>query len=164
MERVIDLLEWSACVRAGAQMLTGLSANVGLARTSHLSTPEWVPEIGFSPSSEPLLSQVALGPPRRLSAMFQVSKQLLIQGSPDVDQYLLAGLTRSLSNQLDRICLIGAPPGNTPIGILGNPGTIKEIYDWNQPDYGVLTEFERLVETQACIRPDAGAVTVTQPR
>jgi hypothetical protein len=53
LERVSDLLSWSSCVAAGAQLLTGLRENVGLARTSKLVEPEWIVEIGFSPVIDP---------------------------------------------------------------------------------------------------------------
>ena len=53
LERVSDLLSWSACVQAGALILTNLRENISLARTSKLPEPEWVPEVGFAPGVDP---------------------------------------------------------------------------------------------------------------
>ena len=130
LERVSDLLSWSACVQAGAMVLEGLREDVALARTSRLPAAQWVPEIGFAPSVDPDFSLVALGPPRRVSGAIIVSKQLLMQAGPGLDRYLSDDLSRACSSQLDRICLYG-PMGlaDAPVGILGTPGTHRVPID-----------------------------------
>jgi hypothetical protein len=148
LERVTDLLQWSTCMRAGAEMLTNLKENVGLARTSKLGEPQWVPEIGFSPATEPEFQLVSLGPARRLSGMIVASRQLLMSASPGLDQYLIDGLSRACSNQLDRVALYGAPGGNTPTGISGTPGIHRLPLDWNDPGIDEFLEAERLVEIE----------------
>ena len=147
LERVVDLLEWSACVRAGANILTGLSANVGLARTTRLPQPEWIPEIGFAPSTDPLLGQVGLGPPWRVSGMINVTRQLLVSASPGLDQYLITGLARACSNQLDRAALYGVA-ANGPAGIAGTGGIHRTVIDWTDPHFVDFLEWERLVEIE----------------
>lgn len=86
VERTTDLLSWSSCVAAGAAMLTGLTGNYSLVRTSRSPEPTWVAETGFSPSTDPEFSTVALANPRRLAGMTTVSRQLLLTASPGLDQ------------------------------------------------------------------------------
>jgi hypothetical protein len=149
LERVSDLLTWSSCGQAGAQLLTGLKENVGLARTSRLPEPAWVPEVGFSPATDPQYSFTQLGPPRRISGATIVSRQLLLQAGEGTDRFIADDLARALSNQLDRIALYG-PDGlaDAPTGILGTAGINRVPFDWTAPNWSDFVEMRRLVETQ----------------
>jgi hypothetical protein len=151
-----DLLSWSACIQAGAVVLENLRENHILAQVTALpSTPDWVPEVGMSPAADPAFGQVALGPPRRVSGMITVSRQLLIQGagtsgSGSLDAMLIADLSRELNSQLDYCCLYGSPDifPNQPRGVLHTVGIHRIDIGNNTPCWGELVDAQRRVENE----------------
>jgi hypothetical protein len=145
-----DLLEFSAVRNAGATVLTNLRENVRLVFTSVLPEPDWIPELGFAPESDPEFESVELGPPRRVCGVVVASKQLLIQGAgdPSLDQFLLRELSRQCSSQLDTLALYG-PAGNldAPTGIAGTAG-IHRLDIAAAPPWEFLVQAEALVEVE----------------
>ena len=85
--------------------------------------------------------------PKRVTGTVRCSRQLLIQGGPNLDNWLLNSLSRACSSQLDYVCLFGDPGANPnmPRGIIHTngihriePGDTAELYD-------VLNEFEQKI-------------------
>lgn len=143
----INLLTWSVCRQAGAQVLDGLTGgNLSLAQETALPPVSWQPELGFSPEVEPTFAGMQLEP-KRVTGTVRCSRQLLIQGGPNLDNWLLNSLSRACSSQLDYVCLFGDPGANPnmPRGIIHTngihriePGDTAELYD-------VLNEFEQKI-------------------
>ena len=73
---VSNLLTWSACLRAGATVLSGLSRNANLWSIGTLPVPQWLPEIGMVTPSDPIFSGYPVSP-KRVTGMLVVSQQLL---------------------------------------------------------------------------------------
>jgi HK97 family phage major capsid protein len=117
------LRNWSACLKAGALMLTGLRENVTLWEISPLQVPEWLPEIGQITPSDPGFSGPQLKPVR-ISAETIVSAQLLRQQSDDtLSRILVNDLSRQLGNYLDQTALYGqGSAANQPQGLTTTTG------------------------------------------
>jgi hypothetical protein len=73
---VSNLLTWSACLRAGATVLTGLSRNINLWEIGQLPTPQWLVEVGQVTPTDPLFAGYPISP-KRISGMINVSSQCL---------------------------------------------------------------------------------------
>lgn len=73
-----NLLTWSACLRAGATLVTGLSRNATLWSIGALPVPQWLPKIGMDVSCGPVFAGYNVTP-KRISGLLTVSRQLLVQ-------------------------------------------------------------------------------------
>jgi hypothetical protein len=140
------LRNWSACLRAGALMLSGLRENVTLWEISPLQVPQWLPEIGQITPSDPGFSGPQLKPVR-ISAETIVSAQLLRQQSDDtLSRILINDLSRQLGNFLDQSALYGAgAAANQPQGLTTTPGV--QALSFTGPDYNTaFATAEELIE------------------
>jgi hypothetical protein len=140
------LRNWSACLKAGALMLTGLRENVTLWEISPLQVPQWLPEVGQITPSDPGFSGPQLKPVR-ISAETIVSAQLLRQQSDDtLSRILVNDLSRQLGNYLDQAALYGqGSAANQPLGLTGTTGV--QALSFAGPDYNTaFATAEELIE------------------
>lgn len=119
----IDALRNSSSVmQAGARMLGGLSGDVKIPRKSAASTAAWIAtEGGDSTESEMTVGQVSLAP-KTLGAFTDVTRQLLIQSSLDVEALIRDDLSRALAIAIDKAGLEGTGSNGQPTGILNTTG------------------------------------------
>ena len=119
----IDALRNSSSVmQAGARMLGGLSGDVKIPRKSAASTAAWIAtEGGDSTESEMTVGQVSLAP-KTLGAFTDVTRQLLIQSSLDVEALIRDDLSRALAIAIDKAGLEGTGANGQPTGILNTNG------------------------------------------
>jgi hypothetical protein len=104
---VSNLLTWSACARAGATFLPGLSRSVNLWEIGQLPVPEWLPELGMITPSDPLFAGYPVSP-KRISGLINISTQLLKQQTgPELDRILISDISRQLASYLDAAALYG---------------------------------------------------------
>jgi hypothetical protein len=132
-----DLLQWSATLSQGAEVLTNVQGDLSAGVSTALPAPSWLAETGPASETEQSFSKLELKP-KRISAKITVSSMLL-SASPDAEALITGDLGKSLSNQLDRAVLYGAG-GLQPLGIANHPDTHKIAFDatW----WGNLTELE----------------------
>jgi len=78
-----DLLQWSATVRAGAQLLTNVVGDLSAGVSTSLPAPSWVTEAGPAPDTDQTFTKLELKP-KRVSAKIVVSS-LLLSASPDAE-------------------------------------------------------------------------------
>jgi len=67
-----DLLQWSATVRQGAQLLTNVQGNLSAGVSASLPAPSWVSETGPAPDTDQVFTKLDLKP-KRVSAKIIVS-------------------------------------------------------------------------------------------
>lgn len=106
--------------RAGATILDGLTSNVSIPRQSAASTASWKSETAALDEATPLIDQLELSP-KRVGAYTVLSKQLLIQSSPDVEKLVRDDLLSACAIALDAAAIAGAG-GTAPTGILATSG------------------------------------------
>jgi HK97 family phage major capsid protein/HK97 family phage prohead protease len=112
--------------QAGATVLSGLQGNVGIPRLTTGSTGYWVAETGSPTESSPVFDQISLTP-KRLSVHIDVSKQLMVQSTLDMENVLRNDILKGLAIAEDAAAIVGGGT-NEPSGILdttgiGNTGT-----------------------------------------
>jgi len=137
-----DLLQWSACVTQGAELLTDCIGDLSTGITTVLPAPSWISETGAIAETNTAYSRLDLKP-KRVSAKI-IASSMLLTASPDAENLITSDMGKALSNQLDKAALYGAAPGGLqPTGIASHPDTHKIALDplgW----WTTATELERL--------------------
>ena len=112
----------SSVMAAGARMLGGLSGDVKIPRKSAAATAAFVDGEGTAVTeSEMTVGQVSLTP-KTLGAFTDVTRQLLMQSSLDVEALIRDDLAKSIAVAIDKAGLEGSGANGNPTGILNTSG------------------------------------------
>jgi len=119
----IDVLRnASSVMQAGATILNGLSGDVKIPKKTAAATAAWIAsEGGAATESEMTVGQVSLTP-KTLGAFTDVTRQLLIQSSLDVENLIRDDLTQAIATTMDAAALEGSGSSGQPTGILNATG------------------------------------------
>jgi HK97 family phage major capsid protein len=137
--------------RAGATILDGLTSNVAIPRQSAASTASWKAETAALDEATPTIDQLELSP-KRCGAYTVLSKQLLIQSTPDVERIVRNDLLSACAIALDAAAINGAG-GTAPTGILNTNGIGSVVGGTN----GAAMDWRDIVDLVAAIE-DADAL------
>ena len=119
----IDVLRnASSVMQAGATMLTGLSGDVAIPKKLTSANASWIAtEGGDASESEMTVGSIRLTP-KTLGAFTDVTRQLLIQSSLDVENLIRDDLVQALGLAIDKAGLEGTGASGQPTGILNTTG------------------------------------------
>jgi HK97 family phage major capsid protein len=119
----IDVLRnASSVMQAGARMLTGLSGDVKIPKKTAASTAGWIStEGGAASESEMTVGTVSMVP-RNLGAFTDLTRQLMLQSSLDVEALIRDDLAQALALAIDKAGLEGTGSSGQPTGILSTSG------------------------------------------
>ena len=119
----IDVLRnASSVMQAGARMLGGLSGDVKIPKKTSAASAGWIAtEGGASSESEMVVGQVSMTP-KTLGAHTDVTRQLLIQSSMDVEAMMRDDLAQAIATAIDLAGLEGSGSSGQPTGILNTSG------------------------------------------
>jgi HK97 family phage major capsid protein len=109
------------CERLGVQPLSGLAGNVAIPRQTGAATAYAVPESGALTKSTQALDQIGLTP-HRVGAWNDYTRQLLLQSSIDVENFIRDDIMKVLALKWDYLILQGAGANDEPLGIMNTPG------------------------------------------
>jgi hypothetical protein len=139
------VLEWSCVRRSGATILGPLTDNLVAWHEQDLPASQWLPEVGLVLRSNPT-TQGTLLTPKRIATSVAYSRQLFVQSSIAVDEYVTCSIGRALSAKLDAACLYGIGGGVEPQGILSTPGVNNVPFGAAGPgvSWAGLTEMRRI--------------------
>lgn len=114
----IDMLRnRSVAFRLGARSMTGLVGNVQIPKQATGGSVAWIGEIGTATASELTLGQVTMSP-KHVAGFQQISRQLLLQSTPDAEALVSSDLAGALALGLDTAVLAGTSTDSSqPIGI-----------------------------------------------
>lgn len=145
-----------AVIQAGATLLTGLTGNLDFPRNDAAATATWETENSANDETSPTFDKISMSP-NRLGAFTDISKQLLVQSSIDVENFVRNRLSEAVNRALDYALINGdnsAQPfygilntagiGSVAIGTDGGPLTYKHIIDLetelatDNADFGTL--------------------------
>lgn len=110
-----------AVARAGATLLSGLTSNVGIPRHVAASTASWKSENAELSESTPEIDQLLLSP-KRIGSWTKLSKQLIVQSSPDVEAFVRNDLMAAIAVGFDQAAIAGTGADDQPRGILSTVG------------------------------------------
>jgi HK97 family phage major capsid protein len=149
---VIPLLRnKTSVIRLGATVLDGLTGNVLIPRETDPATVSQYGEIAAALPSTPTLDQVALTP-HRSTASVQYSRQLVLQSSVSVENFLRDDLTKQIGIKLDYLALAGNGAASEPMGIMNTTGIGSLIFGGAASWAGLLA-FE---QSLAAMNADSG--------
>jgi len=120
-EMFIDRLRAAMVVRRlGARVITGLVGNLAIPGLKASATAGWVAENSALTPSDPQYRQVTMAP-KHAGGIVEMSRNMLMQSSPDVEQLLRDDLSKILAEAVDRVAIKGGG-SNEPSGILATSG------------------------------------------
>ena len=122
-EEFIDALRnASSVMQAGGRMLNGLSGDVKIPKKTAASSAAFVNGEGTAAAeSEMTIGNVSMTP-KTLGAFTDVTRQLLIQGTLDVEALIRDDLAASIAVAIDKAGLEGSGSAGNPTGILNTTG------------------------------------------
>jgi len=118
----IDLLRAALVIRQlGARVLTGLTSNVDIPRMTQSAAVGWVAENQALNFSNEGFDKISLRP-KHAGAIVEMSRNMLQQSTPDIEQLVRGDLAAVLARALDSAAIYGDGTANNPVGILHTPG------------------------------------------
>jgi HK97 family phage major capsid protein len=126
----IDILRNAMVIdRAGATFMSGLVGNIAIPKQSVAGTAYWVAENAAPTESQQTLAQVTMSP-KTVGAFTDISRQLLLQSSIDVQNWVTRDLATIVGLAIQQAAINGPGTGNAPTGIL-TAVTASQIGDTN---------------------------------
>lgn len=123
----IDLLRNRAIVgQLGARFLSGLVGDVAIPKLTAGGTAYWLTNEGTAiTEANQTLAQLTLTP-KNVGAYTEVSRQLMMQSTPDADALIMDDLAKVLATAIDLAALEGSGANGQPTGI-SNTGSIGAV-------------------------------------
>ena len=120
-DRFIDaLIATSILGQVGATVLNGLQGNVAIPKISTSTAAAFIAEGGSVGNSEPDFAQVTMTP-KLLANKVSVTRELMIQSDPSVEQLIRNNMVRIFAAKIDNVAIKGGG-SNEPTGILSTSG------------------------------------------
>ena len=110
-----------AVIQAGATLLTGLTGNLDFPRNDAAATATWETENSANDETSPTFDKISMSP-NRLGAFTDISKQLLVQSSIDVENFVRNRLSEAVNRALDYALINGDNSTQPFYGILNTSG------------------------------------------
>ncbi|XGA78586.1 phage major capsid protein [Halomonas sp. CH40] len=107
--------------RLGIRILSGLSGDVSIPKHGTGLATGWVTEGGAVPEGDMTFGEVTLSP-KHVGGKTEMSRQLIQQSSPDIEQLVRGDLSALIAQQIDNAILNGAGAAGEPQGIIGASG------------------------------------------
>lgn len=151
----------SVAYRMGARRMAGMVGNVTIPRQTAAATAVWLAnEASTATESQQTLGQLALSP-KTVGAYTEISRQLMLQSSPDAEAMVTSDLGSVCSLAVDVGALRGAGSSGEPTGIV-NTGGIGSVAGagFIAAAYARVLEFQTDVAT-GNVMPVAGGYVTT---
>lgn len=144
----------------GALRLSGLVGNVSIPRQTGSTSPGWVAQSGAASESDATFAVVTLTP-KTAHGIQDVTRDLLIQGSPAVEGLVRADLLATMATTIDYAAINGSGSSNQPTGLSNVVGIGAVVGGTNgaAPTWDHMVEFEEVVATANADRGLLGYLT-----
>ncbi len=122
----IDLLRENDPLSAlGVRHLNGLQGNVEIPKAKSGTSVAWTAENAALAQTEMAFQSVTMSP-KHLGAWAEISRNLILQSSPDVEALLKTDLAQAMALAIAAAVLAGTGSDNQPTGILNTTGINEE--------------------------------------
>lgn len=147
----------SVAYRMGARRLSGLVGNVTVPRQSAAATAVWLAnEASTATESQQTFGQMALTP-KTVGAYTEISRQLLLQSSPDAESIVTVDLATVCALAVDLGVIAGSGAAGQPTGIVNTAG-IGSVTG-TAMDYADVLQFQADVAAANVMPVNGGYVT-----
>ena len=155
----IDVLRNNSAVMPMATMLNGLTGDVKIPRKSAASTAAFISsEGGAAGESEFTVGNVSLTP-KTLGAYTDVTRQLMIQGSLDVENLIRNDLAQSMAIAIDDGALEGSGSSGNPKGITNTTGiNTVSLSSAAAPTFAEMIEMETAIRVDNALMGNLGYI------
>jgi hypothetical protein len=120
----------SVCGRLGATIVDGLTGgNLKLPRATVGGTASWLPETGAGTDADQNLDAFTIIP-KRISGSTVVSRQLVYQSSPDIEDFIANDIANAIGVAVDAAALTGTGVAPQPTGIMKYPVNASGSYTY----------------------------------
>ena len=149
----------------GARRLSGLVGNVNIPRQTGTTTPGWVAQAGAATESDATFSVVPLSM-KTAHGIQDVTRDLLLQGTPAVEGLIRADLIDSMAVTVDFSALHGTGASNQPTGLAATAGIGAVAGGTNgaAPTWDNIVELESQVAGNNANQGAVGYLTNTKVR
>ncbi|CDM23868.1 phage major capsid protein, HK97 [Castellaniella defragrans 65Phen] len=121
-DQFVGLLRNAMVMRSlGARVLTGLRGDTVIPKQTGASTAYWVSEGESLTESAPTFSTIKLQP-RHVGALSAISRQLLQQANPSIEQLIRDDFVQVVGLAIDKAMIHGQSANDEPVGILNVSG------------------------------------------
>lgn len=136
---LIPLLDPRPIVRrAGATFMTGMTGNVDFPRNDAGAVAAWETEQGAANVTNPTFDRVQMSP-NRLAAYTDVSRQIMIQSTIDMENFVRNRLNQAVSNALD-VAAFSGNGGN--IAGLNSEAGVNAVSFLSSPTWAKIVQME----------------------
>ena len=136
--------------RCGAQVLSGLTGNIAIPKSGKLSASWISQEGGDATKTNPTFGQIEASP-HSLGAYVDITRQLLIQSSLDVQAFCTAELVYALAACLEAAAFSGSGSSGEPTGLVGQ---ITQAAAWsNTPTFDKIVNLIALARKANSYNP-----------
>jgi HK97 family phage major capsid protein len=140
----IDALRNKAVLlKAGARVIAGLVGNVAIPKLTGVSTAYWIAEENAPTAGAQTVGQVTMSP-KTLAAYTDMSRQLLMQSSIDVELMVRDDIQAIIALELDRVGLYGTGSSNQPAGLKGLITQTKD-FAGDDPTFAEIVYLETVI-------------------
>tara|TARA_R110002074_G_scaffold16000_1_gene53964 strand:+ start:187 stop:2034 length:1848 start_codon:yes stop_codon:yes gene_type:complete len=155
----IDVLRnQSSVMQAGARVLNGLQGNVTIPKKLTAAQTGWVnTEGGDTGETEMTTGQINLTP-KTIGGHTDVTRQLLLQSSMDVEAMVRDDLLQSLALSIDFAGLAGDGTGGQPTGIKNTAGINTQTFVGVNPTFGEVVGMETAVAVDNALLGNLGYI------
>lgn len=112
----------SSVMQAGATMLTGLQGNVKIPKKTAASSGGWINGEGTAASESEMTVGSVTMTPKTVGAFTDISRQMMIQSTLDIEALVRQDLTDSIALAIDLGALAGTGSSGQPTGIKATSG------------------------------------------
>jgi HK97 family phage major capsid protein len=118
------------CGRLGATIIDGLTGgNIRLPRAIVGGTASWLPETGGGTDADQNLDSFVISP-KRISGSTVMSRQLVYQSSPDIEDFVANDIATAIGVAVDNAVINGSGTAPQPLGILHYPVNASGSYTY----------------------------------
>ncbi len=106
--------------RLGARIISGLVGSLEIPNLKASASTGWVAENAALTASDPKFGSITMTP-KHAGGIVEMSRQMLMQSSPDVEALVRADLSAVLAEAVDKVAVVGGG-ANEPSGIMATSG------------------------------------------
>ena len=142
----VDVLTANSVVFPHVTKLTGLQGDLSIPRMTAGTSTAYVAESTDVAETTPTFDSIAMSP-STLGTYTQMSRKMLIQSDPSVEQMVMNDFARAMAVKIDETILYGSGSGAEPTGIL-NLGSMTDQLVANGTN-GLLETWAKVVEYES---------------
>lgn len=147
-ESFVEMLRNKALVtQMGAKFLSGLVGNVAIPKQTAATVAYWVTEGAAIPEDESMRFGLTMLSPKQIGARSQVTRLMLQQSTPDIENLVKADLSAQLALGIDLAAIFGTGTAGQPTGILNQDDIATVVGGTN----GAAITIDHLIDLETAV-------------